>query len=524
MKNIIKLSALLPLFALPVYAQTTDDILEQHFANDADWYRDRIPIFECSDKSITDVYYYRWKIFRTHQRNIGSYGYITTEFLDNVSWQTQPWASLNDAAHFHLNEGRWCRDPRYKQDYATFMYSKDSNARQYTESLADAVWKNYLVDGDPELAFSLLQSMQDNYEGWVQGHFDESKGLFWIAPLQDATEYTIASIDASGAKDGFTGGESFRPTINSYQIANARAIASIAKLKGGQQAVVDKYNDRADALKKRIQDDLWNSTFNHFIDRYYKSTDFVKYWEPIRGRELAGMVPWTHDVPDDNEDYAKAWEHVFDSKRLAGAYGLRTVEPSYEHYMRVWRYEGDHVECHWNGPSWPYQTTQVLTALGNVLDHYPKLAKAVSVKNYIHLLKQYASQHYNQDSGTLNIEENYDADTGRPIVGLGRSPHYFHSGYIDLILSGLVGVRPRQDDVLEIHPLVDTEVISYFRAENILYHGRNITVQWDATGEKYGQVGLSVKVDGQDTGSSDKLDRLQIKLERETVPVSRPIV
>ncbi|KAF4453451.1 Six-hairpin glycosidase, partial [Fusarium albosuccineum] len=347
MKNIIRLSALLPLFDLPVYAQTTD-ILEQHFANDADWYRDRIPIFECSDKSITDVYYYRWKIFRTHQRNISSYGYITTEFFDNVSWQTQPWASLNDAAHFHLNEGRWCRDPRYKQDYATFMYSKDSNARQYTESLAAAVWNNYLVDGNPELAFSLLQNMQDNYEG----------------------------IDASGAKDGFTGGESFRPTINSYQIANARAIASIAKLKGGQQAVVDKYNDRADALKKRVQDDLWNSTLNHFIDRYYKSTDFVKYWEPIRGRELAGIVPWTHDVPDDNEDYAKAWEHVFDSKRLAGAYGLRTVEPSYEHYMRVWRYEGDHVECHWNGPSWPYQTTQVLTALGNVLDYYPMSAKA----------------------------------------------------------------------------------------------------------------------------------------------------
>ena len=45
-------------------------------------------------------------------------------------------------------------------------------------------------------------------------------------PLLDATEYTISSIDASGGKDGFRGGDSFRPSINAYMYANARAIAS----------------------------------------------------------------------------------------------------------------------------------------------------------------------------------------------------------------------------------------------------------------------------------------------------------
>ncbi|KAH7232866.1 hypothetical protein BKA59DRAFT_534600 [Fusarium tricinctum] len=93
---------------------------------------------------------------------------------------------------------------------------------------------------------------------------------------------------------------------------------------------------------------------------------------------------------------------------------------------------------------------------------------------------------------------------------------------MDLIMSGLVGVRPRQDDVLEVNPLVD-EDISYFCAENILYHGRNVTVPWDATGDKYGKSGLRIQIDGQDAGSSDKLERLEIKLEHETAPVSRPI-
>lgn len=51
---------------------------EQYFGNDAAWYRDKIPFFEISDSDIQDVYYYRWKIFRAHQRDLGERGYVST--------------------------------------------------------------------------------------------------------------------------------------------------------------------------------------------------------------------------------------------------------------------------------------------------------------------------------------------------------------------------------------------------------------------------------------------------------------
>ncbi|KAI8244640.1 Beta-L-arabinobiosidase [Colletotrichum sp. SAR 10_96] len=478
--------AAVPLTArLAQAALDVDSVTEKYFGNDAPWYHD--------------------------------------QFIDNVGWQTQPWASNNCAAIFHLSEGRWCRDPRFKQDHATFMYSADSNPRQYSESLADGVWRNYLVDGNPELAISLLDDMQRVYNEWVGDHYDETKGLFWIEPLADATEYTIASIDASGGYDGFGGGQAFRPTINTYQYANARAIAKIAALKGGLDDVVSEYNNRADAIKETLQRDLWNSTFEHFIDRFFVNNENVTYWDFIRGRELAGIVPWAHDLPDDDAKFGEAWKHVLSSDQLGGPFGLRTVEPSYEYYMRVWRYEGTQTECHWNGPSWPYQTTQVLTSLANVLDHYPNSSSLVNVGDYTRLLKQYANQHYNKHfDNILDIEENYDPDTGEPIVGLGRSHHYFHSGYVDLILSGFVGIRPRADDVLEVNPLADPSSISYFRAERILYHGQEIAVQWDATGDRYGEAGLRVEVGGQVVASSDKLQRLTVDIARSTVSVSRP--
>ena len=66
------------------YALDVEAIVNKYYGNDAAWYRDRIPLFDSSDPDITDVYYYRWSIFRAHQRDLGSNGYISTEFLDDV--------------------------------------------------------------------------------------------------------------------------------------------------------------------------------------------------------------------------------------------------------------------------------------------------------------------------------------------------------------------------------------------------------------------------------------------------------
>ncbi|ORY63873.1 Six-hairpin glycosidase-like protein [Pseudomassariella vexata] len=499
-------------------------LASQHFGNDAPWYIARIPFFESSDAAITEVYYYRWKIFRAHQRDLGTDGYISTEFIDDVSWQIYPSASLVDASGFHLLEGRWNRDRRFKEDYATFMYSDESNPRRFTETLATSIWQGYLVDGVVEDVLQYLDSMQTVYNAWDTDSYDTSKGLYWIEPLLDATEYTIASIDASCGEDGFLQGYAFRPSINSYQYANARAIANLATLKGGLDSVVEDYTSRAETLKSLVQIWLWNSTLEHFIDRHESNTACVSYWEPIRGRELVGYVPWTHDLPDDNATFAQSWKHLVDTSELLGEHGMRTNEPSYEYYMRQYRYAEEdgaqQPECQWNGPVWPFQTTQVLTALGNLLDHYPESAstEVVSRVDYTSLLKLYANLHYNPTrNNALNLEEDYYPDTGAPIVGLDRSSHYFHSGYIDLVLSGLVGIRPRSDDVLEVNPLVSTDV-AYFRAENVLYHGNDVAIQWDVDGSHYGVQGLQIELNGVVAASSPSLARLTVDAPRKYPP------
>lgn len=517
--NSISAFTLLPLVARVQAALDGDALSKQYFGNDAPWYRDRIPFFESSDKDITDVYYYRWSIFRAHQRDLGANGFISTEFLDDVGWQTKPWASLNDATVFHLLEGRWCRDRRFKEDYATFILGPNSNTRQFSESMAASVYKGYLVDGVASDATARLDAMTTVYDAW-QDAYDTSKGLYYVEPLRDATEYTISSIDASGGQDGFTGGNSFRPSINAYQYDNAISIAKLAQLKGGSEDIVSTYNQRAADIKSRVQNDLWNSTFEHFIDRFQVDNQHVKYWNFIRGRELVGYVPWAHDLPDDTPEFSQAWKHALDASEFAGPHGLRTVGPSYEYYMRQYRYveeNGKQPECQWNGPVWPFQTTQVLTGLANFLDHYPNgtASGVINKADYTKILQQYAKLHYNPErNNILDLEEDYYPDTGFPIVGLKRSPHYFHSGFVDSILSGLVGIRPSADDVLEVNPAAEASAISYFRADAIIYHGHEIAVQWDVDGTRYGSAGLKVEVDGQEVASSPTLARLSVPLSR----------
>lgn len=507
----------------PVAAMDSAKVAQHRFGNDAPWYQERIPFFESADPAIDEIYYYRWALFRAHQRDLGAEGFISTEFLDDVSWQRQPFASLNDATGFHVGEGRWLHDRRLAGDYIDFMYA-GGNDRHFTDHMADSVYGRYLVDGDRAAAVKHLAVMRHIYRLWDE-KFDFSKGLYFVEPLLDATEYTVSSIDASGGKDGFRGGDSFRPSVNAYMFANARALSKLADM-AGDKGMAAEYAGRADALRGRVLDALWSEKLGHFIDRYQVNNEHVKYWEPIRARELVGYLPWMFSLPPDDPRYAAAWAHLLSPEHLAGHAGMRTVEAGYEYYMRQYRYLGADPECQWNGPIWPYQTTQVLHAMANLLDHY-KETGPVSRSDYMRLLRQYTALH--MQDGRPDIEEDYHPETGKPIVGLERSHHYFHSGYVDLILTGLVGIRPRADDVLEVNPLLpaagDPQALPWFRAQDIPYHGRRVAVTWDQDGSRYGKgAGLSIEVDGKEVARRATLGRLEVPVERAPAAAyARPI-
>ena len=78
-----------------------------YFAEDQQWYLENIPFFECSDKEIEKVYYYRWKMYKAHIRSVRDNAYVITEFINHVPWDREPFCTINAASMHHIYEGRW---------------------------------------------------------------------------------------------------------------------------------------------------------------------------------------------------------------------------------------------------------------------------------------------------------------------------------------------------------------------------------------------------------------------------------
>ena len=98
---------------------------------------------------------------------------------------------------------------------------------------------------------------------------------------------------------------------------NAMAIARIAAMKGDVE-MSKEYLQKAASLKTNVEHNLWNDSLQHFTDRFKVNNQFVRYWNFIRGRELAGLIPWYFNLPADDQTYNAAWKHITDTTQLLG--------------------------------------------------------------------------------------------------------------------------------------------------------------------------------------------------------------
>jgi hypothetical protein len=94
------------------------------------WIRENVPLFECSDKSFEECYYFRWWTYRKHIKKTPA-GFVITEFLPDVPWAGK-YNSISCAAGHHYYEGRWIRNPEYLNEYSVFWFRKGGEPRRYS--------------------------------------------------------------------------------------------------------------------------------------------------------------------------------------------------------------------------------------------------------------------------------------------------------------------------------------------------------------------------------------------------------
>jgi hypothetical protein len=282
--------------------------------------------------------------------------------------------------------------------------------------------------------------------------------------------------------------------------------------------VADEFRARAAKLKELVQAKLWDPDMQFFTtlrEDESKRSDV---------RELWGYAPWMFHLPDPG--YEAGWKQLDDPKGFKAPYG--PTFPEQRHPKFTLSYEGH--ECQWNGPSWPLATSMTLTALANLLNDYNQ--ETVSKQLFYDTLQRYSKSHrFQREDGKVVpwIDENIHPYTGdwisrTMLIARGKDPKldpkkkpveergkdYNHSTFCDLVISGLVGIRPRHDNKIVVNPLLPEGTWDWFCLDRVPYHGHELTVIWDRDGKKYNRgAGFQLLIDGKPAARSETLSKLE---------------
>ncbi len=473
-----------------------DERYKGYIPNNRSWdfLSQNIPLLDCPDKTIEQTYYFRWWTYRKHIKQTPD-GFIISEFHPDVPWAGK-YNAISCPAAFHFSEGRWLADQQFLNAYAHYWFEGGGSPRAYSFWAAYALYQQFLVTGDTTTLKQLMPHLIQNYEAWEKEKLDNN-GIFWQIDDRDGMEVSI-------------GGSGYRATINSYMYGDARALSAIARMLGDDQTAA-RFDQKATRLKSRMIQLLWDPG-----DSFFK----VRSREPgaplSDARELHGYTPWYFNLPDN--EHSAAWKYLMDARHFYAPYGPTTADQ--QHPGFTISYEGH--ECKWNGPSWPFATSITLTALTNLLNNYDQ--SFIDVNDFYKLLYNYAYSHQRiLESGKRVpwIDENLNPYTGdwisRTVLKsrpgfIERGKDYNHSTFCDLVISGLLGIRPESGNKLTIHPLTP-ETWDYYCLDKVPYKGKKLTILYDRTGEKYGKgKGFQVFVNGKKVHHSPAPGKINLSL------------
>jgi hypothetical protein len=456
------------------------------------WLSNNIPLFECPDSILEQTYYYRWWAMRKHLKKTPE-GYVFTEFITPVN-HAGKYNTVSSSLGHHIYEGRWLRQPAYMKDYISFWLFVDNKTAKphlhaFSSWLEYAVYNWFFATGDKNYIQDILLRLNEDYMQW-----EAEKGLpnkmFWQFDVRDAMEESI-----SGSRKQ----KNVRPTIYSYMYGNAVAMSKMAAILGND-TLQKKYSQKAADLKFLVQQQLWDDTASFFKVQYENG-------KLCDAREAIGYLPWYFNLPEDQKKYAKQWDQIIDTGGFDAPWGLTTAERRHP----LFRTHGSGHGCEWDGALWPFATTQTLKGLSNLLNYYKNKGK-MTPEVFYNELQTYAWSH--QKRGLPYLGEYQDEKNGEWLKGDNpRSSYYNHSCFADLVINDLIGLKPRVDNVVELHPLIPEGKWDWFYLDHVPYHGKLLTIFWDKDGSKYGRgKGFRIFADGKMIYKGNKLKAVTTKM------------
>ena len=474
----------------------------------ADWMEHEIPLFECPDRQMEEMYYYRWWTMRKHFVWTGL-GYAQTEFLVKRSYSD----TLNliaCAVSHHMMESRWLHNVSYCHDEAyNWLRLRNGEPMAKFHKFSDLVpytlMQEAKVLGSTEYVRDLAEDLQNDMLWW-QDNRQSTDGLYWQEDVQDGMEEQVSGGKRYKGKFRYQQ----RPSINAYMAGNLAVLEELG-MRNEELGMDSK------SLAQKMTASLWDEGLQFFTTRVHRAgLPQQGKAEPgdslAQVRELIGYLPWYTECIDDDPRYAAAWLQLADKEGFDAPFGMTTAERRHPLFRAHWK--PGKPTCEWDGAIWPFATSQTLTALINLKKDYPATAALVPDSLFMYHLTKYTESMHRR--GRPYVGEYLDETDGQWLWGdHQRSRYYNHSSYCDLIITGVCGLTPATDSTLRIHPLLPADCWEYFCLDGVRYHEHVLTIIWDVDGMRYQQGrGLTVLVDGKRVANRETLGALTIELDR----------
>ncbi len=512
------------------------DILAEQIAAYQGWFDANVPHFDCSDPWVRKMYDHRAYVLRKN---------MLDPKLGRMQWPTQSegrWRStwypnvISYGAGHQVREARWLRDPRYweghlrtwaenaKPDgvYPSHVTPGGPSDGQYTDWITSTAWEGHLVHPDRAFLAQVVNRLAANVRGWQKVYDPDGDGLLlvdshWWTGMEYQPSF-FAFSDYKPSKDFYQPARPVgleRVDLTAYNYGNAMAVARIYRLLG-QPEKAEEFDELAAKIAAAVATKMWRPE-KRFFYSLRADDDAVADVKEVIGVYpfYFGMLPW-------GKGYESAWASILDPKQFWTTWPVASASKECPAYSQTnWPGDGRAAGCMWNGPTWPHANSLVMTAMARTLRASRDHNVADSPLKKEHLWTLFLSftkaQYRDRDIRHPWTGEFYDGDTGRWKTA---ERDYNHSTWLDILIPELIGVVPRDDDVLEVDPLLPEGALNHFILDGLRYHGHDVTIVWDAPAagspDRYadGRKGLSIYLDGRLMATAPGLSRLQVPLPR----------
>jgi hypothetical protein len=448
------------------------------------WFAENVPYFDAADPAFKKMWYYRWWIVRFHlvemdTPDLKGYAFYEGKLgFDN---------EIGFAVPAQVKELTYLRDPAYGLSQIENSYRNRALngavvdppgspywAETYSHWIAMAVAEfNRVHRIPPDELRRLLPSMAADVRAWLTAYDADGDSL----PERDRPRVTGYDLDIlsywyfTGTRlDQRADPPSLeRVDFASFVFANASAVAELAS-SVGDTALADEFKATAQRVRTAVLTNLWDDNEAFFYPR--RADDHMR--APLR--ELHGFFPFTTRLAPDEPRYTAALNALIDPDEFWARYP--PVITSQKHY-RSWNWEMDGLTRNIA----PHPISMGARTVLQAIKYYR--TSAVTPEHFMELMSRYndlvyPGVHPSDPLWRPNVHEYYSkwepySQTPRPKPS--DISHDFHSMYVSLIVEGVVGLTPRDDDRIELEPMARRW--SFFLLDRLRYHGHDLTIVWD---------------------------------------------